>query len=864
MDTKVLTGQVDRSYLTAHQQRVDGDQLAALIRELKQVVESSQILDDYDQRLAFSYDATGERCVPDVVVFATGSEEVQQVVTMCARHHVYLIARGSSSNLSGGTTPVLGGLILVLTRQRRILDLDTVSRVAEVEPGVINADLQQALSAHGFFYPPDPASHKISTLGGNVAENSGGPHCIKYGVTTNHVVCLQVVLGDGSLLWTPTARDFRTGLDFTGILTGSEGTMAVITRIVLDIWPKPETTQTMLAVFASPEQALEAVQAIISGQVVPSTLELLDKKSLQLVESFVHAGYPVDAGAVLLIEVDGDSAEISAQVGKIRAILSQQGVQELKIAATDLEADAFWRGRRAHYGAAARLAPHLWIQDVTVPRPLLADMMNDVLNIGREFGFDIFCAAHAGDGNLHPIITYDPADADELRRMKQADRAILRACVARGGAITGEHGIGLDKIENLELMYGNKERSVMANIKRAFDPEGLFNPLKVVFPPSGSPADSPPPKELPNRVHNWNPGNLEQLRDAVVQARQDGLRLSIGGGFQRWRLVGGAPDTPLIISALNGVMDYDRDNLTIEVQAGMQGKQLLQLLRADGLDIPFLPSSGNDTVGGLIASNARHWRHSFLLGWRDVVLGLEWVDGLGDSMHFGRKTMKNVAGYDVAKLAIGSWGTLGVISRVILRLRPYPARRLWGYVMNPQIQPLLELGVQMSHHPNRPEGMVLTRWNNEQPRLWMAHQAGGVSVTQQTVESLCGQNGLDVHWSDDDIEPWREWEETRQKLQDESLRHGSWGEGGTKTAQLTDVVKEIEAVPDLSAIIYPGSGAYELYSSQCTLPVVPGLTRGVSRDGYWQEPVESAWQKITSRLEKVFDPHGIFSKIVKE
>ncbi len=864
MDKKVLAGQLDRSHLTVHHKPTRADQLTAFVRELKEVMNPAQILDDYGQRMAFSYDGTGERHVPDVVVFALDADDVQRVVKMCHKHHVYLIARGSSSNLSGGTTPVIGGVILVLTSQRRIIALDTVNRQAEVEPGVINADLQEALSAQGFFYPPDPASHKISTLGGNVGENSGGPHCIKYGVTTNHVIQLQVVLEDGSVVWTPPARDFRAGLDFTGVLSGSEGTMAVITRIVLDIWPQPEAKQTMLAVFASPEEALEAVQKLISSQIIPSTLELLDKKSLQLVESFVHAGYPVDAGAVLLIEVDGDPREISLEVTAIQEILGQYGVEDLKIAATELEADNFWRGRRAHYGAAARLAPHLWIQDVTVPRPLLADMMNDVLNIGRQFGFDIFCAAHAGDGNLHPIITYNPGDADEVDRMKQADRAILQACVARGGAITGEHGIGIDKIENLDLMYGDKERSVMVRIKEAFDPQTLFNPVKVVLAPPARQIDFPPSGESHAWPKMWSPQNDSQLQDAILEAGQQGRRLSVGGSFQKWPFIGGAPDTPLSMKAMKKIVDYDQDNLTIEVEAGIEAKDLLQLLRQDRLDIPMLPSTGHDTVGGLIGANARHWRHSFLMGWRDVVLGLQWVDGLGEAMRFGRKTMKNVAGYDVTKLAIGSWGTLGVISRVILRLRPYPVRGLWGYVASSQLNPLLRLSLLLGQHPNRPEGMVLTRWNNEGPRLWISHQADGVAAIQKTVEALCAHQSLEVQWQDIDDAAWQKWEQTRQELQEQSLHQGSWAEGGTKPTELGSVVTEVEPVADLAVIMYPGSGAYELYSRHQALPRVPGITRKWVKDHFWQQVLELPWQTITGRIEKIFDPYGIFSKIVRE
>ncbi|WP_037912424.1 FAD-binding oxidoreductase [Sulfobacillus thermosulfidooxidans] len=860
MGIKSLAGQLDRHHLTECYPALEEHALQELIHDLERFLEPQQIIVDYDQRIAFSYDATGERYVPDLVVFAKTDNDVEQVMRACDKHHIYVIPRGSSSNLSGGTTPILGGVVLTLTAQRGILEIDTVSREVRMKPGVVNWDLQQVLKPLGFFYPPDPASHKIATLGGNVAENSGGPHCVKYGVTTNHVVQLQVVLADGTKLWTPKARDYRTDLDFTGILVGSEGTMAIFTEIVAAIWPQPETIKTMLGVFSSVEQALDTVSALIAQQIVPATLELLDKKSLQLVESFVHAGYPVEAGAVLLIEVDGPSNDVLEKVASIQEIVQQQGATDFRIATTDLEADALWRGRRSHYGAAARLAPHLWIQDVTVPRPLLAAMMQDVLEIGHRYGFDIFCSAHAGDGNLHPIITYNPANPEELQRLKETDRAILQACVARGGAITGEHGVGIDKLENMDLMYGPKERQIMAQIKRAFDPKELLNPLKVVLAPKTVTGDRPELTEAIPRSSIWTPGSAEDLQDAIRTAIGKHFRVSIGGGFQRWPVVGGAPDTHIEMTALNQLVDFDRDNLTLEVEAGFAAAKLLALLHQQGLDVPLLPYTGEDTVGGLIASNARNWRNSFLFGWRDVVLGVEWVDGRGDVLRFGRKTMKNVAGYDVTKLAIGSWGTLGAISKVILRLRPYPKHRLFGYVSHSDAQTLLKMSLDLSGHYNRPEGMVLTHWRDEDPSLWLSHQASGFHATESLVESLCKKLGVHVTWVDEEL--WKQWEQKRQELIHWALNHGIYGEGGLKVSRLESLVQGLEGNHDvLSWIVYPGSGAFEIYGKSSFRSDVLGLQRVVGSDRYWEKPVEAAWQAIRKRLEQVFDPYEVFSKI---
>ncbi|WP_053958736.1 FAD-binding oxidoreductase [Sulfobacillus thermosulfidooxidans] len=860
MGRKSLAGQLDRHHLTELYPGVDEQALQELIHELERFLEPQQMIVDYDQRMAFSYDATGERYVPDVVVFAKTADEVEQVIRACAHHHIYVIPRGSSSNLSGGTTPILGGLVLSLTAQRDILDIDTVSREVRIKPGVINWDLQQVLNSIGFFYPPDPASHKIATLGGNVAENSGGPHCVKYGVTTNHVVQLQVVLADGTKVWTPTARDYRTDLDFTGILVGSEGTMAIFTEIVVGIWPQPETMKTMLGVFSSVEQALDTVSALIAQQIVPATLELLDKKSLQLVESFVHAGYPVDAGAVLLIEVDGPLNDVTEKVARIQEIVQQQGATDFRIAATDLEADALWRGRRSHYGAAARLAPHLWIQDVTVPRPLLAAMMQDVLEIGHQYGFDIFCSAHAGDGNLHPIITYNPANPEELRRLKETDRAILQACVARGGAITGEHGVGIDKLENLDLMYGPKERQIMAHIKRAFDPKELLNPLKVVVAPKTVTADRAAVTEARTRPSVWKPSSNEDLQDAIRTAIGKHVRLSVGGRFQRWPVVGGAPHTHIEMTALNQLVDFDPDNLTLEVGAGFAASELLALLHQQELDVPLLPYTGEDTVGGLIASNARNWRNSFLFGWRDVVLGVEWIDGRGDVLRFGRKTMKNVAGYDVTKLAIGSWGTLGAISKVILRLRPYPKHRLFGYVSHSDAQALLRMSLDLSRHYDRPEGMVLTHWLDKDPCLWFSHQSSGIHATKSLVETVCKRLGFHITWREEEL--WAEWEGNRQNLIQVALNDGIYGEGGLKPSQLESLVNVLERDNNVvSWIVYPGSGAFEIYGTSSFRSDIVGLQRVVGSGQYWEQPVEAAWQTIRKRLEYVFDPYDIFSKI---
>lgn len=851
-----LSGQLDRSALTERFAATDPKSVGRLIARLKTLLEPGQIIDDRARLLAFSYDATGERHLPDAVVMAHGAGDVEAVVQAARENRVYLVPRGSSSNLSGGTTPVLGGLVLSLTRLKTIHRIDVQNREAVFEPGLINAELQQALEPWGFFYPPDPASHRISTLGGNVAENSGGPHCVKYGVTTNHILQLEVVLANGQRALTPTVRDYRVGFDITGLLTGSEGTMAVMTQITASIAPKPEHTATMLAVFASVEDALNTVTAIISRQIVPSTLELMDKKSLEVVEPFVHAGYPVGAGAILLIEVDGPEAVVAEQVAGIRTVAEEGHAGEFRVAQSDLEADALWRGRRSHYGAAARIAPHLWIQDVTVPRPLLADMMQEVIRVGQRYGFEIFCSAHAGDGNLHPIITYDPANADEVRRMHAADRDILQACVDRGGAITGEHGIGIDKLENLSLMYGPRERQLMADLKKAFDPEGLLNPVKVVLAPEERPDDPVPGSTripaAPGAV--WAPETALGAAEAVMQARMEKRHLSVGGNFTSWALTGRPLDTPLSLTRLKNIVDYDKANLTVEVEAGAVASELAQWLHAEGLDSPFLPYSGDDTIGGLVASNARHWRSAYLMGWRDVVLGVEWIDGRGQILRFGRKTMKNVAGYDVTKLAVGSWGRLGILSKVILRLRPFGPDPVFGYAQGPQIQPLLDMALQLGTSALRPDGLVLTRMRPGDLRLWFSHESAGPEQVKALVEQLCRNAGVDLTWVPGSA--WAPWEQERTHAWNRALQHGSYGEGGVSPRDLYRLWESIGE--NVCTVVYPGSGAYEVFQWFGDVPRLPGMSRVKSQAGYWERPL-GPWQEISDRIERIFDPGGVFA-----
>ena len=847
IDHHTLWGALPREALTHQVPRMSDTTRRALVSQLTKFLPPERLLTEPDRLVAYSFDATGERHRPDVVAIVDTVGEAVKV--MVSAHHlgVVVIVRGAGSNLSGGTMPVVGGMVLALSRLRQIREVDVINRQAVVEAGVVNADLQERLAAEGFFYPPDPASHRISTLGGNIAENSGGPHCVKYGVTTNHVRALEVILADGTFRVTPPTGTERTGYDIVGLLTGSEGTLACVVGAQVHIAPKPPATRTMLAIFSRLDDAIRAVSAVVAAKIVPSTLELLDRKSIEIIEPFVHAGYPVGAEAVLLIEVDGLPEAFPKAVETIRAVVRNSGAVEFREAQNPAEAEALWRGRRAHYGAAARMAPHLWVQDVTVPRPLLPAMVQDVLSIGQRWGFDILTAAHVGDGNLHPVITYDPANADEVHRMRQADHEILAACVRYGGSITGEHGIGIDKVEHLPLMYSAEEQHIMQGLKTVFDPDNRLNPLKAILPVS---AIAPVPPE-----DSWEPGatlvTVEEAQSLIRAAFHRHQSLVVRGAGWRMRWDEPMPDAvPLDTRQWNRVRDFDRENLTIEVESGMNAGDLASLVRAEGLDLPGVYPGQKDSVGGLVASNLRIWRHPW--SWRDWVLGVEWIDGQGRLLRFGRKTTKNVAGYDVTKLAVGSHGRLGVLTSLILRLRPLAPNPQMLIVDSTDGPGLLADALSLLTTPARPEGALLVRdeerWHlllaGDHADLW----APSFVRVPNDVRSASDPVGVADAW-----DCWRleAWENARD--------HRAYAEGGVNPRELLEIFSGLPSSARVA--LFPYSGAYEIFGA--VSEPLPGLLRRLDGELVWSYRA-TEWQDIETGITRVFDPRGVFAPVTKD
>ncbi len=451
-----------------------------IIEELVRIVGKENVLSSETDLLLYGYDASLFRGRPDCIVLPGSTEEVSQIVRIAHGNSVPVVARGSGTNLSGGTIPTRGGIIIHFSRMNKILEIDIENQRAVVEPGVFTLVLKTQLAREGYIYQPDPASEKVSTLGGNLGENSGGPHCLKYGVTTNHILGAEVVLDNGEVVWVGGKSLDNPGYDLVGVLVGSEGTLGIVTKLILRIMPKPEGVKTMLAVYNSLEDAGKTVSAIIGDGIIPATLEMIDRLTIKAVEESIHAGFPLDAEAVLLIELDGVKDGMERLAERITEICKKNNVREVKAAKTEAERAQLWAGRRGAFGAVARLRPNYLVCDGTVPRTKLPEVLTKVMEVGKKYNLSIANVFHAGDGNLHPLILFDERNEEELKKVHVAGSEILKLCADAGGTISGEHGIGTEKKKEMLFVFTPQDIAAMKKVKKAFDPEEVFNPGKVL------------------------------------------------------------------------------------------------------------------------------------------------------------------------------------------------------------------------------------------------------------------------------------------------------------------------------------------------------------------------------------------------
>jgi glycolate oxidase len=458
---------------------------AEITRKLAAIVGEGWVVADPAGLSVYEYDASDEAIAgnhrPLVAVLPRTAREVAEVVRVANEHALPVVPRGAGTGLAGGAIASQGGIMLVMTRMTDILEVNEIDRYAIVEPGLINLDLSLALSDAGFFFAPDPASQRACTIGGNIANNSGGPHCLKYGVTSNHILGLEVVLPSGELTWVGGAAAETPGYDLTGALVGSEGTLGVVTKAMVRLTRKPEAVSILLAAFPSMESASRAVSAIIADGILPASLEMMDALTISAVEAAFHCGYPTDAAAVLLVELDGMAETVAENGEAVARICRQQESQMVRLATTKAEQDLLWLGRKSAFGTLGRLAPNYYLQDTVVPRTKLPAALEFVELLSRDFRLQIANVFHAGDGNLHPLMLFDRYHPGDIQRVLEAGDALLEHCIAAGGSVSGEHGIGMEKKESMSLVFNTSDLAAMAGLKRSFDPLERFNPDKV-FP----------------------------------------------------------------------------------------------------------------------------------------------------------------------------------------------------------------------------------------------------------------------------------------------------------------------------------------------------------------------------------------------
>jgi glycolate oxidase subunit GlcD len=435
----------------------------------------------------FVYEADGltlHRARPRAVVLPREKAQVAGVVKTCRAFGVPFVARGAGTGLSGGALALNGGVVIECARMNRILEVNPEDRYAVVQPGVINLELSKAVAPYGLFYAPDPSSQAACTIGGNVAEDSGGPHTLKYGTTTDHVLALEVVLPDGELASFGSRTGWTQGYDLVGAFVGSEGTLGIVTEATVRLLELPQSVETLLAIFPDVFSACRSVGAIIGAGLVPASLEVIDQRTIEAVEASVYAaGLPTDVGAMLLIELDGPSVVVAREVERVRELIAQSGADRVEVARDDQERERFWRARKGAFGAMGRLAPDLYLYDTVVPRRRLPEVLERICEIGDRYHLRLSNVFHAGDGNLHPIISFDRRDPDEMKRVLAAGEEILRVCVEAGGVLSGEHGIGNEKHKFMGLLFGEDDLDAMHRLRAAFDPQGICNPGKVLPTP---------------------------------------------------------------------------------------------------------------------------------------------------------------------------------------------------------------------------------------------------------------------------------------------------------------------------------------------------------------------------------------------
>jgi glycolate oxidase subunit GlcD len=797
-----------------------------LVQTLRAVVGPENVIADADELLVYECDGlTQHKHRPRAVVFPLSTEATAAVVKELVRAGVSFAPRGAGTGLSGGALALDQGVVIELARMRRLLKVDAENRLAVVETGLVNAQLSRAVAATGLHYVPDPSSNASCTIGGNIAENAGGIHCLKYGTTTDHVVGARVVLSDGRIVDLGGAGADAPGYDLLGVFVGAEGTFGIATEATVRLVPLPAAVRTLLADFADVDDASRAVSALIADGIMPAALEMLDGATIRAVEASVFAaGLPADAGAALLVELDGLAAGLDEEAAQVESVCRAHGARNVRRAADEDERRKLWAARKGAFGAMGRLAPDLMLQDAVVPRSRLPEVLAGIYRIGARYQLRLANVFHAGDGNLHPLICFDLRDREEVRRVEAASREIVQTCVAAGGTITGEHGVGLDKRQYLPLIFSNDDLAAMLSVRAAFDPSGLCNPGKIIPAPRGcgearavvaskmqtrdahtQPSDNDatssrlmtaartphaethtPHTEAPaphSETHlaayethaaaraqaAWSkhvvfdsdaalnqlaalvgaqhvshsgaamtvaPANVEEACEVMRLAARAGWPV-VPSGSSTWQDAGQRTHTAALFITtrrLVASIRHEPADLVATVEAGWPLAAFNMTIKRTGQWLPLdPPDDGRATIGGVVATGARGAQTLGYGSPRGFVLGLRAVLADGRLIKMGGRVVKNVAGYDLCKLFTGSYGTLGLIVELNVKLRPRPAREATLVVRADAINDLFNGARQLLAGPFLPVGVELLS-----PALAAAVAAPGAQVKPALLVRFAG------------------------------------------------------------------------------------------------------------------------------
>lgn len=675
-----------------------------LIDNLAAIVGRENVLSKPDELLVYECDGLPHhKHRPRAVVFPSSTEETAAVMRELARAEVPFTPRGAGTGLSGGALALNSGVVIEMARMRKILRIDPENRLAVVQPGVVNLHVSRAAAPYGLYYVPDPSSQPTCTIGGNIAESAGGIHCLKYGTTTDHVLGCRVVLAGGEIVDLGGAGVEAPGYDLLGTFIGSEGTFGIATEATLRLSQIPPAVRTLLAEFGEVNDASHAVSAIIAAGVMPAALEMMDREIIRAVEASIFAaGLPPDAGAALLIELDGIEAGIDVEAERVRSICLEFGARSCRNALDEAERRQLWAARKGAFGAIGRISPDSMIQDAVVPRSRLPEVLGAAYDIATRYQLRIANVFHAGDGNLHPLICFDSRFADQVLRVREAGRELMEVCVGAGGTITGEHGVGLDKRDYLPLVFSEADMNAMLSVRAAFDPLGFCNPGKIVpmlrgcgegravalslsqppAPRDVAVVSIPPRSSLAEIVGEdyvsdsvVSPGSIEEISEIVKFAARERLTVRAGSG-----------NTDLVVNMarLNRIIEHEPADLIAIAQAGVRLSDFNTTLAENGQWLPLdPPDDGRATLGSVVATGLGGAQQFGYGRPRGMVIGMKVVLADGSVIKSGGRVVKNVAGYDLCKLFTGSYGTLGIIAELNFKLRPRPEREATVAISGP-------------------------------------------------------------------------------------------------------------------------------------------------------------------------------------